>query len=133
MPTMGPSMLSPAFPVDEEKRTATSREFKGDADRWNERKDMAEFLPTRWLITDENGKESFDRRAAPLQTFGAGIRGCYGKRLAYLKMRQIYTLIVWHFELLPLPETLEDFKGRDILTHAPQNVRVRLAPVHPTR
>lgn len=72
-------MLSPAFAVDEGKRTATSREFKGDADRWNERKDMAEFLPTRWLITDENGKESFDRRAAPLQTFGAGIRGCYGK------------------------------------------------------
>ncbi|PPJ57083.1 hypothetical protein CBER1_00480 [Cercospora berteroae] len=131
--TVGPSMLSPGFPIDEAKRTASSRDFKGDADRWNERKDMGLFDPSRWLTIDENGNESFDRRAAPLQTFGAGPRGCFGKRFAYLEMREIYTLIIWHFELLPLPATLEDFKAKEILAHNPRNVRVRLAPLQATR
>ncbi|USW50173.1 Putative cytochrome P450 [Septoria linicola] len=124
----GPSMTSPAFPIDELKRTTTSRELAADADRWCERSDMGEFVPERWLVVDEKGQESFDNRAAPLQSFGAGIRGCYGKRLAYLEMRIIYTLIVWNLEILPLPSELEEFKSRDVFTHNAQNVRVRLAP-----
>ncbi|KAI5368360.1 putative cytochrome P450 [Septoria linicola] len=123
-----PSMTSPAVPIDELKRTTTSREFAADADRWCERSDMGEFVPERWLVVDEKVQESLDNRAAPLQSFGAGIRGCYGKRLAYLEMRIIYTLIVWNLEILPLPSELEEFKSRDVFTHNAQNVRVRLAP-----
>jgi len=49
-----------------------------------------------------------------------------GKKLAYLEMRVIYTLILWNFELAPIPEALAEMKGQDILTYQPQTVYVRL-------
>lgn len=49
-----------------------------------------------------------------------------GKKLAYLEMRVIYTLILWNFELLPIPEAMFDMKGQDILTRQPQTVYIRL-------
>jgi len=49
-----------------------------------------------------------------------------GKKLAYLELRVIYTLILWNFELLPIPEALADMKGQDIFTRQPQTVYVRL-------
>lgn len=52
-----------------------------------------------------------------------------GKKLAYLEMRTIYSLIVWNFELQPIPESLLDFKAQDVITHQPQNSRVILKEV----
>lgn len=61
-----------------------------------------------------------------MQTFGGGLRGCFGKKLAHLGLRIIFTLIVWNFELQALPEELRDFKAKDVLTHRPQRVYLRL-------
>ena len=47
-------------------------------DRWNERADMGDFVPERWLFQNEKGVTEFNPRAAPLQSFGLGIRSCYG-------------------------------------------------------
>ncbi|PTB37048.1 hypothetical protein M441DRAFT_175388 [Trichoderma asperellum CBS 433.97] len=132
MLTNGPSFHSPAFPIDEQKRSTSSREYKGDTERWSTHEDLEVFRPERWLKKEsdqgaENGGITFDARAAPLQTFGAGIRGCFGKRLAYLEQRVIYTLMVWNFEFQSIPESMGDFGANDILTHTPKYVRVMLA------
>lgn len=58
--------------------------------------------------------------------FGGGIRGCFGRKLAYVALRIIFTLIVFNFELEPLPEQLASLKAIDKLTHRPQNVYLRL-------
>lgn len=132
--------------IDENKRSATSRASKDDVTRY-QATDLDVFRPDRWIVTDKDGKEQYDPRAAPMQSFGAGLRGCFGKslpiqrlkeimltiriipgkRLAYLEMRMIYILLVWNFEFQPLPQDLADFKAMDVLTHQPQNVRVKLA------
>lgn len=41
-------------------------------------------------------------------------------------MRVIYTLLVWNFHFDKIFDTLLDWKAQDIITHAPQNVRVKL-------
>jgi len=61
-----------------------------------------------------------------MQAFGAGLRGCFGRKLAYLKLRIMFTLVVWNFELMPLPEELGTFAAKDMLAHRPQKVYLRL-------
>ena len=73
----------PAFPVDENKRSVSSREFKGDMDRWNERPDMGDFNPDRWLFQNDKGETEFNPRSAPMQSFGLGVRSCYGTSASY--------------------------------------------------
>ncbi|KAF2168160.1 hypothetical protein M409DRAFT_21605 [Zasmidium cellare ATCC 36951] len=126
MLTNGPSYRSPALSIDENKRSQSSRDFKGDCDRWSKHDDLDQLRPERWLFQNEKGETEFDSRAAPMRIFGAGVRGCYGKKLAYLEMRVIYTLLVWNFHFDKIPDTLLDWKAQDIITHAPQNVRVKL-------
>lgn len=79
--TNGPSFISPAFEIDDNKRSATSRQYKGDYERWHENHDLHLFRPERFIrsAAEPEGGESFDARAAPMQTFGAGVRACYGK------------------------------------------------------
>jgi cytochrome P450 len=125
---MGPSFNSPPMPIDENKRSPSSHEFKADTQRWKN-EDLAEFDPERWLTHNADGQVAFDGRAAPQQMFGAGIRSCFGRKLGYLEMRIIYTLLIWKFELLPTPKVLMDLNARDGVTHQPQNVHVRLGLV----
>ncbi|KAL8942489.1 MAG: hypothetical protein Q9216_001633 [Gyalolechia sp. 2 TL-2023] len=122
--TMGPSYKSPALPVNESIRSQSSREFKKDSEKWAH-EDLGSFNPDRWLVQNEQGEIEFDSRAAPMQAFGAGIRACYGRKLAYLEMRIIYALVVWNLEVLPPPGALFDFKAVDKLSHQPQNVYMR--------
>lgn len=79
--TNGPSFNSPAFKIDDKKRSATSQQYKGDYERWHENHDLHLFRPERFLrsAAEPDGGESFDARAAPMQSFGAGVRACYGK------------------------------------------------------
>jgi cytochrome P450 len=50
-------------------------------------------------VRKEKGDE-FDPSAKPVLAFGLGLRGCFGKRLAYVEIRILITLIIWNFELL---------------------------------
>ncbi|KAF7190024.1 Cytochrome P450 monooxygenase [Pseudocercospora fuligena] len=131
MMTSGPSYHEPPMPLDEKLRSGSSREQKGDSERfeWKKPSDLDEFKPERWLVPNDKGGLDHNSRAAPMQIFGLGIRGCYGKRLAYLEMRVIYALVLWNFELLPIADSIGDFKGTDVMSHQPQHVRIRLAPV----
>lgn len=124
MLTMGPSYKSPAMPIDESIRSQSSREFKKDTEKWAH-EDLGSFNPDRWLVRNKEGEIEFDSRAAPMQAFGAGMRACYGRKLAYLEMRIIYALVIWNLEVLSPPEALFDFKAVDKLSHQPQNVYMR--------
>lgn len=124
----GPSVLAPPIHYDESRSSewVRSRKPKQPLDKEYE---FPTFVPERWLKTTkgEDGKNetTFDPQAFPMQAFGLGPRGCFGKRMAYLEMKIFYTLIIWAFELLPLPEDLATPKAVSSLTRNPDRVYVK--------
>jgi len=122
----GPSMHRPSIPVDESLRSDSSQRHAADTrGDWD---DFApsEFKPERWLSSEG----AFDPQAGPILTFSTGVRGCFGRRLAYLELRVVVILLLWNFELLPLPEDergLNDWSVVESMTIKPKNCFVRLA------
>lgn len=112
--------------IPEAVRSVSSREHKGQLGVWDDA-DVGEFKPERWLKrNNETGDEVFDMHAGPTLQFGGGMRGCFGKKLAYLEMKILVTIMIWTFEMLPVPEGLGGFEAYDTLTHKPSNCYVRL-------
>jgi hypothetical protein len=122
----GPSMTSPAFPIDEARRSAEAKGSERQRHRPWDPRDMASFKPERWLV---GRTDDFDAGAGPQLAFGLGTRQCFGKRLAHLEMRIIISLIVWSFELLPCPQSLSGHKPVLIMTNRPKDCYVRLREV----
>lgn len=87
------------------------------------------FLPERWLVEDEEGKMAYDAQAGPMLGFSLGIRGCFGRRLAYLTLRMLFTMLIWNFELEAVPDELDSWKAVQILTRKPVQCYVRLSEV----
>ncbi|KAF6811908.1 cytochrome p450 monooxygenase [Colletotrichum plurivorum] len=121
----GPSMLQPGFEVADSKRSKSSLMAKARA--WDD-EDIGRFAPERWLVTGSDGgaEAEFDQQAGPSLAFGLGTRGCFGRRLAYLELRILVTLIVWNFELLACPKELSGYGAREGLTYKPKDCYVRL-------
>jgi hypothetical protein len=69
---------------------------------------------------------TFNPSAGPHAAFGAGPRGCFGRRLAYLELRLLFTMLVWHFDFLPLPEALRSYESLDGMTTMPKMAYVKL-------
>lgn len=71
-------------PVDESRRSATCRKaavkhgeedgLQGAAGR-----ELGSFEPRKWLVRDDQGKQSFNAHAIPALAFGGGYRGCLGR------------------------------------------------------
>lgn len=119
----GPGFLSPSLPVDDAKRSQTSRAAKDRS--WDETKDLRLYDPERWLV--HNGDSvKFDGASGPQLGFGAGTRGCWGKRMAYIEMRHILSLVVWSFELLEIPEELGGYAAEEGIARRPQRCFVKL-------
>ncbi|KAI0199477.1 cytochrome P450 [Astrocystis sublimbata] len=102
--------------------------------------DVASFKPERWLVSRKdaaapgNGKLNeddlvFDSQAGPSMPFGLGIRGCFGKRLAYLEYKIYLTMLIWNFELLECPKELSSYAGLMALVHKPRNCYVKLRKI----
>ncbi|KAI9705238.1 MAG: hypothetical protein M1820_005236 [Bogoriella megaspora] len=127
-PNMGPCFKAPAIPVDENKRSASSRERKGKVGEWDTN-DIEDFKPERWLKEDEKGEVRFDINAGPNMPFSAGIRGCFGKRLAYAEAKLLLTLIVLNFDLRPVPPELGSYDADVMFTRTPQQCYVRLGEI----
>ena len=121
----GPGYLSPSLPVDEASRSPTSKAAKVRGS-WDETKDLKIFDPERWLVHNEAGGAEFDAAAGPQLGFGMGVRQCWGRRMGHMEVRTIIALVVWHFELRGIPESLSSYAGFDGITRQPQKVFVRL-------
>ena len=87
--------------------------------------DVAAFRPERWLVQKEKG-DAFNVTAGPVLAFGLGLRGFFGKRLAYLEMRILLTLIIWNFELLQCPPALSGYDSVLVSANRPKDCYVRL-------
>ncbi|KAK2606524.1 hypothetical protein N8I77_005267 [Diaporthe amygdali] len=128
MPSGGASLRSPGFDIDEASRHSSSQDAKksGKARPDWDPMDIGAFKPERWLVND--GKD-FDAASGPQLAFSLGTRGCFGKRLAYLQMRMLVTLIVWNFELSRCPDQLSSYGHKMTLTTEPTQCFVRLSKV----
>ncbi|KAF4437655.1 hypothetical protein F53441_12990 [Fusarium austroafricanum] len=124
----GPSLLSPPIDYDEERSSEWVRSRK-PKEPFGKDYDFAGFVPERWLkkATGPDGKEEvvFDSQAFPIQAFGLGPRGCFGRRMSYLEMKFFFTLVIWTFELLPLPPHLATPKPVSSLTRNPDKVFIK--------
>lgn len=124
----GASVNSPVYAIDEAKRHGSSQEAmkSGKARHDWDPMDTGAFKPERWLVN--NGAE-FDASSGPQLAFSLGTRSCFGKRLAYLQLRILVTLIVWNFELSRCPDELSGYGHKTMLTTEPTQCFVRLSKV----
>jgi cytochrome P450 len=125
----GPSLTEPALPIREMSRSLESQEFKDKVLPWEE--DVSRFKPERWLklVKHADGKEEevFDPRAGPILSFSTGPRQCFGKKLAYMKLRVVMTLLIWSFEFQELDQSLNGPDIREKLVNLPKDCYVKLA------
>jgi cytochrome P450 len=133
--TFGPTLNSSGAHVDESLRSESSQKHKDEGfSDWSESEFPAEeFHPERWLrpSPDGQGELAFDSKAGPMLTFSAGPRMCWGKRLAYMELKLIVTLLVWNFVFDKLPAELYDDDVDDDLFIKPRHCRVQLSSVPP--
>ncbi|KAJ1326969.1 cytochrome P450 [Microdochium nivale] len=85
------------------------------------------FHPERWLAESATGQPTFNPKAGPMLSFSAGGRGCWGKRLAYMELKLVVSVLVWNFSFDPLPAELVDWKLFETLTVKPKTSRVILS------
>ncbi|KAI1495098.1 cytochrome P450 monooxygenase [Biscogniauxia mediterranea] len=125
----GPSMKSPGSDIDRQRRSPSSQSaLKDGRQRTWDPADISAFHPDRWIVRD-GGDGHFDASAGPQLAFGLGTRGCYGKRLVYLEMRIVLSLVLWNFELLPCPPSLSGYQSKLITTNEPIQCFVRLRQI----
>lgn len=121
----GPGFLSPSIPVDDSKRSESSRVAKLNA-TWDETQDLSLFEPERWLVRKNEGEGVladdvyFDGAAGPQLVFGLGPRSCWGRRLAHMEMETIMAMLVWKFQLLKSPPALSGHAGLEGIARVPQ-------------
>ena len=76
----GPGYISAPLHVDDSKRSQSSIDNKDRYGMW-EVSNIGAFQPERWLKKNEKGEMEFNPRAGPAHPFGAGPRGCFGRKL----------------------------------------------------
>jgi len=121
----GASILQPAFHIDDKLRTTACLASRDRVKAWDD-KDIAAFQPERWLKREGNDVR-FDAQAGPTLAFGLGLRGCLGKRFAYMQMRMLVVLLVLNFEFRPVPDRLADMKIKHKLMREPVHTYVVLS------
>lgn len=125
----GPSFQLPAFAIDDSLRTESARKDHTEHPV-KEADDIDTFRPERWFVTKTGSDQPvFDPTAWPNPTFGAGKRGCFGKRLAYLEFRMLLTLIVWDIEFLEVPDKFASWAGSPKVAYQPQQCFMRMRAV----
>jgi cytochrome P450 len=88
------------------------------------------FNPDRWLKKDETGDIVYDSQAGPFLSFSLGPRGCFGRRLAYLEMRMVLTLLLWNFKFRKLEGELASYKTVEAVTVMPKFCYVGLERIN---
>ncbi|KAI8239991.1 Cytochrome P450 monooxygenase TRI13 [Colletotrichum sp. SAR 10_96] len=127
VPNKGPSFTEPGYEIDERLRSPSCQKAAKDFGLrvWDSH-GMEKFRPERWLIRNENGEDEFNAAAGPTLPFGLGLRGCFGRKLAYMEMKLLVTTLAWSFEFQKCPENLSSYKSITSLTRKPVQCYVRL-------
>lgn len=131
--TNGASFMQPAFDIPHGKRTDSGRNTENRFGTWDP-VSVREFAPERWLRKEKSEEDGiewdvFNPQAGPQMAFGAGPRGCFGRRLAYLEIRITIVLLLWRFEFLELDDKLGDFEGVDFFAVTPRHCYVKLRKI----
>ncbi|OLN90224.1 Cytochrome P450 3A41 [Colletotrichum chlorophyti] len=120
IPNIGPSFTEPGHPIDESLRSPSCQlAAKEHGVRVWDEENMGKFMPERWLVKNEKGEEVFSLTAGPNIPFGLGLRGCFGRKLAYMELKLLTTLLVWAFEFQRCPEALSSYDAIETLTRKP--------------
>ncbi|CDZ96321.1 Cytochrome P450 CYP4/CYP19/CYP26 subfamilies [Phaffia rhodozyma] len=118
----GCATKSSTLPRLEAEKGTVPRRF-----RWEDKVDVDEFRPERWLKADG----SFDINAGPSIPFGTGLRACYGSRLAQLELRSFIMTLSRRYFLDILPASLADPNGEkfaEAVTRRPTEMWIRPRP-----
>lgn len=151
----GPSFTEPALSIEESVRSASCQAASSRKREWPRGNESA-FLPDRWCEDNRlasgshnqhcrepqegHSRDSNDFNASicepislapesscgPSLPFGLGQRGCYGRKLALLELRIVFTLLIWRFDLGKCPEDLSGYAAVESLTHKPKQCFVSL-------
>ena len=70
--------MTKPYAVKEEMRSNSCKAAGQKRERGFQTQNLETFLPERWLVGDENGREVFDGSALTRLAFGLGARGCFG-------------------------------------------------------
>lgn len=125
---LGGGVFEPAHEIDEKSRSNQYHKAGGGKTGTWDPANIKEFDPTRWLVQDkESGTVVFDAQAGPHFALGGGLRGCFGRKLAYLELRLAIVLILWHFKLEPVSEAQASWEPMLQLTRSPVHCYVKLA------
>jgi hypothetical protein len=119
----GPGYLRPALRIPESARSQRVQEHKEKKNGSWDNETCGDFDPERWIET-ETGE--FNPQAGPMHGFSMGIRGCWGRKLAYIEMRIMITFLMLSFEFAGVPEELAGFEQHVRLTNEPRTCYVRL-------
>ena len=125
--TLGPSLMTPTLDIDPKLRYQTPQGSR--TGEWDD-EDKPRFRPERWLVESSDPKTgettmAYDPNAGPFLAFGIGQRACFGRRMGLFEFRNSLTLLIWHFEFMPVPEALASYDARDGLTRRPKAPYVR--------
>lgn len=124
----GHSVKRPAFDIPDNLRSETYHKAGGGKMGVWDSNGIELFMPERWLVYDkETNEEIFDAYAGPHTSFGGGLRGCFGKKLAYMELRLAIVLMVWSFDFLELPDAYSSFQSVDGLTSVPLQAYIKVA------
>ncbi|KAI0970691.1 cytochrome P450 [Xylaria arbuscula] len=120
-------------------RTSGDKAISG----WDD-EDVDQFKPERWLrsSSDCRPKQSasgtedaewaglmFDAQAGPSIPFGLGNRGCFGRRLAYMDLRILLTMVILSFELQKCPDELSGYHEKVSFVNKPTSCYVKLRSI----
>jgi cytochrome P450 len=105
-------------------RSETSKE-RGYTTTWNP-DELHIFNPDRWLKTNSDGIITYDSQAGPFLSFSLGPRGCYGKKLAYMELRLVLTLLIWNFKIQKVSGSLGGYDAKEAVTSMPKTCYLKL-------
>ncbi|KAI8633447.1 cytochrome P450 [Xylariaceae sp. FL1651] len=138
----GPGIRLPELEANKDKYSQGSEGWKVTDQTipgWDD-EDVDLFKPERWFsapadqpkqpssdaVDAEAARSSFNPQAGPSIPFGLGLRGCFGRRLAYIELKILLTMLIWNFELLKCPGELSGYSGRLSFVNKPRSCYVRL-------
>ncbi|KAH3973034.1 hypothetical protein HBH64_051440 [Parastagonospora nodorum] len=123
----GGGVLQPAHSISSTLRSPQYLAAGGGKTKPWDAHTIKDFDPERWLVADKDtGETVFDAQAGPHLAFGGGLRGCFGRKLAYLELRLAIVLVLWEFRLGEVEGEYGGWEAIDQLTHNPAQCYVRL-------